>query len=277
MPIIDVHIHITKVDEYREWFFNWIKSMYGDDMLAQLERVLASPEALLRFLDDEGVDYAVVLAENNPMVTAVCPNERVSTFAKANKRLVPFANINPFTTFNAVDELERCVCDLGFKGLKLYPTYQHFYPNDNRLFPLYGRAQELGIPIMFHTGSSVFPNSLLKYGDPLALDEVAVFFPRLIIIQAHSGRGFWYDRAFFLSVLHENVYMDITGLPPKNLLKYFPDLEKNRDRILFGSDWPGVNSIRNNIDGIKSLPIHEETKAKILGLNAARILGIEAS
>ncbi len=276
MPIIDFHLHITQIEEYNEWFLNWVRELHGEGIVPHLQKTLASPESLLRFLDEQGVDYAVVLAENNPMVTGVCPNERVGAFCRASERLIPFANINPFTTFNAVEELERCVSDYGSRGLKLYPTYQHFYPNDNRLFPLYHRAQELGIPIMFHTGSSVFPNALLKYGDPLALDEVAVFFPHLTIIQAHSGRGFWYERAFFLSVLHENVYMDITGLPPKNLLKYFPDLEKNQDRVLFGSDWPGINSIKDNIAVIQSLPIHEEFKAKILGRNAARILGIHA-
>jgi hypothetical protein len=274
MPVIDIHLHITRVEEYREWFPNWIRGIHRHDIVAQLKNILASPESLLDFLDKQGVDYAVVLAEDNPMVTGVCPNERVAAFCRTSDRLIPFANINPFTTFDAVAELEACVSHQGFRGLKLYPTYQHFYPNDNRLFPLYGRAQDLGIPIMFHTGSSVFPNALLKYGDPLALDELAVFFPRLTIIQAHSGRGFWYDRAFFLSVLHENVYMDITGLPPKNLLKYFPDLEKNQDRVFFGSDWPGITSIKGNIAAIRDLPISDETKAKILGLNAARILGI---
>ncbi len=276
MPVIDFHLHITQVEEYNDWFLKWVRELQGDDRVALLRKVLASPESLLRFLDEQGVDYAVVLAENNPMVTGVSPNERVGVFCRASERLIPFANINPFTTFNAVDELDRCVSDHGIRGLKLYPTYQHFYPNDNRLFPLYGRAQELGIPIMFHTGSSIFPNALLKYGDPLALDEVAVFFPRLIIIQSHSGRGFWYDRAFFLSALHENVYMDITGLPPKNLLRYFPDLDKNRDRILFGSDWPGIKSIKDNIAALQNLPLPEETKAKILGLNGARLLGIES-
>jgi len=76
--------------------------------------------------------------------------------------------------------------------------------------------------------------------------------------------------------LHENVYMDITGLPPKNLLKYFPDLEKNQDRVLFGSDWPVISSIRDNIGALRRLPIREEAKSKILGLNAARLFGIKA-
>jgi len=276
MPIIDIHIHITQAEEYRDWFLEWAKRQHGHDILPRLHEVLASPDSLLRFLDGEGVDYAVVLPENNPTATGVCTNERVGSFAQASERLIPFASINPLTTPNAVENLDRSVSEYGFRGLKLYPTYHHFYPNDERLFPLYDRAQDLGMPVMFHTGSSVFPNSLIKYGDPLTLDEIAVFFPRLIIIQAHSGRGFWYDRAFFLSVLHENVYMDITGLPPKNLLKYFPDLEKNQDRVLFGSDWPVISSIRDNIGALRRLPIREEAKSKILGLNAARLFGIKA-
>jgi predicted TIM-barrel fold metal-dependent hydrolase len=276
MPVIDIHIHITQAEEYRDWFLQWAKRQHGHDIVPRLREVLASPESLLRFLDGEGVDYAVVLPENNPTVTGVCPNERVGSFAQASERLIPFASINPLTIPNAAEELDRSVSGYGFRGLKLYPTYQHFYPNDERLFPLYDRAQDLGMPVMFHTGSSVFPNALMKYGDPLALDEIAVFFPRLVIIQAHSGRGFWYDRAFFLSVLHENVYMDITGLPPKNLLKYFPDLEKNQDRVLFGSDWPVISSIKDNIGDLRSLPIREEAKSKILGSNAARIFGIKA-
>ena len=209
------------------------------------------------------------------MVTGVSMNDRVADFCQESERLIPFANINPYVTLNQGGELERCVRELGVKGLKLYPTYQHFYPNDNKLFPIYERAQELSIPVMIHTGSSVFPGSLMKYGDPLFLDEIAVFFPSLKIIQSHAGRGFWYDRAFFLAGLHENVYMDITGLPPQNLLKYFPDLERNADKIIFGSDWPGIIDIKKNVAAILDLPLSKSTKAKILGKSAETLLRIE--
>jgi predicted TIM-barrel fold metal-dependent hydrolase len=162
---------------------------------------------------------------------------------------------------------------MGFRGLKLYPTYQGFYANDSIIYPLYAKAEELGIPVMIHTGSSIFTGARLKYGDPLWIDDVAVDFPELPLIQVHSGRGFWYRRAFFLARLHRNVYMGIAGLPPLRLLDYFPELEKNSDKIVFGTDWPGLRSIKSNIEAIRSLPITEETKAKILGDNAARLLG----
>jgi hypothetical protein len=127
---------------------------------------------------------------------------------------------------------------------------------------------------MIHTGSSIFRGSRLKYGDPLYIDDVAVDFPNLVIVMAHSGRGFWYERAFFLAKLHENVYMEISGLPPQKLLTYFPDLEKLADKVIFGSDWPGMPDIRRNIEVIRGLPLTESTKEKILGENAARILGL---
>jgi predicted TIM-barrel fold metal-dependent hydrolase len=273
--IIDFHLHVTRVEEYNEWFLEWMSRLHGERGLGQLRTVLASPEGLLRYMDDQGIDYVVALAETNTMVTGVSTNDRVAEFCRGNDRLIPFGNINPYVTFNQVGELERCVSELGIKGFKLYPTYQHFYPNDNRLFSLYERAQELNIPVMVHTGSSIFPGSLMKYGDPLFLDEIAVFFPELKIIQSHAGRGFWYDRAFFMAGLHENVYMDITGLPPQNLLKYFPDLERNAGKIIFGSDWPGIIDIKRNVRAIMELPISTSTKAKILGENAAALLGIE--
>jgi predicted TIM-barrel fold metal-dependent hydrolase len=243
----------------------------GQEM-EHLSRVMASPDLLLEMLHDNGVDGAVVITEMSPITTGVISNEAVAEFCDGWEELIPFANINPFMVSNPAQELERCVSKMGFKGLKLYPTYQGFYPNDSMIYPLYAKAQELGIPVMIHTGSSVFSGARLKYGDPLWVGDVAVDFPELPLIQVHSGRGFWYSRAFFLSRMHRNVYMEIAGLPPHKLSEYFPELEKNADRIIFGSDWPGVRSIKDNIEAIRALPLDEETKAAILGGNAARVL-----
>jgi predicted TIM-barrel fold metal-dependent hydrolase len=273
-PVIDFHFHVTTADEYSGWFLNWLRVYAGEDTLAHLRHVLSSPQAMLEYLDEQGIDYAVALAETNPLSTGTSPNERVAGFCQDSERLIPFANVNPFVTADLVSELRRCVSELGFRGLKLYPTYQHFYANDVRLYPLYAEAQRLGVPIMLHTGSSVFRGARLKYGDPLYLDDVVVDFPELTIIMAHSGRGFWYDAAFFLAQLHPNIYMEITGLPPQKLPIYFPNLERNAGKIIFGSDWPAVTDIKGNIATVRSLDITEESKDSILGGNAARVLGL---
>jgi predicted TIM-barrel fold metal-dependent hydrolase len=272
--IIDFHFHVTTADEYSEWFMGWLGEYAGEATLAHLRQVLSSPQAILEYLDEQGVDYAVALAETNPLITGTSPNERVAELCQSSDRLIPFANINPYVTADLVGELRHCVNDLGCWGLKLYPTYQHFYVNDARLYPLYDEAQRLSVPIMVHTGSSVFRGARLKYGDPLHVDDVVVDFPELTMIMAHSGRGFWYDAAFFMAQLHRNVYMEITGLPPLKLPAYFPNLERNADKIIFGSDWPALTDIRGNIAAVRSLELSEESKAKILGGNAARVLGL---
>lgn len=276
-PVIDFHFHVTTAEEYTEWFLDWLRNYGGEEVLDHLRQVLSSAQAMLDYLDQQGIDSAVALAETNPLTTGTSPNDRVAEFCRSSERLIPFANINPFVTADLVSELRHCVNDLGFQGLKLYPTYQHFYVNDVRLYPLYAEAERLGIPIMVHTGSSVFRGARLKYGDPLYVDDVVVDFPELTIIMAHSGRGFWYDAAFFLAQVHRNVYMEITGLPPQKLLTYFPNLEKNADKIIFGSDWPAVTDIKANIATIRGLPIREDSKQKILGGNAARVLGLNGS
>jgi predicted TIM-barrel fold metal-dependent hydrolase len=97
----------------------------------------------------------------------------------------------------------------------------------------------------------------------------------LKILLVHGGRGFYYDRAFFLAKLHRNIFLEISGLPPKNLLKYFPELDRIADKVVFGSDWPSTGDVKDNINGVNALKISKEAKAKILGKNAEKILNLK--
>ncbi len=268
---IDFHVHLALYAHHKPWVTEWIRKYYPDNYEEFINRY-NDPGAFEELLTAEGVDYACILAEQSPITTGLCGNEQVREFCAGRKRLIPFCDLNPFLYTDLGAELRRKVEDEGFRGVKLYPTYQHYYLNAPRIYPLYQAAQDLGIPVLIHTGSSVFKGSRLKYGDPLHLDDVAVDFPALNLVMAHSGRGFWYDRAFSLSRLHANVYMEISGLPPAKLLRYFPELARNADKVIFGSDWPGLPSIAGNIEAISHLPISGKGAEMILGGNAARLL-----
>ena len=271
--VIDFHLHAGIYHDLHPWVLDWMRTNVEDPETFVGE--VLTPEGIERYLRENGVDYAVALAELSPITTGMLNNEEVAELCSQVECLIPFCNVNPFLVADLATELDRYVTEASFRGLKLYPTYQHFYANDSRLYPLYAKAQELGIPVMIHTGSSVFRGARLKYGDPLYMDDVAVDFPELNLLMVHSGRGFWYDRAYFLAKLHPNVYMEISGLPPQKLLDYFPELERVADKVIFGSDWPGMPYIGRNIEIIRGLPLEEETKDKILGGNAARILGMD--
>lgn len=268
---IDFHVHMGVYALQNPWVTEWMKQVHLEGYEEYIRRY-DDPGAFEELLSAEGVDYACVVAELNVATTGVCTNEQVREFCRGRSRLIPFCDVNPHLFTDLGEELRRKVEGEGFRGLKLYPTYQHYYLNDPRIYPLYQAAQDLGVPVLIHTGSSVFKGTRLKYGDPLSLDEVAVDFPRLNLVMAHAGRGFWYDRAFFLSKLHPNVYMEISGLPPSKLMTYFPELDRNTEKVIFGSDWPGMPWIRRNMEAIRELPLPAEGVEDILGGNAARLL-----
>ncbi|MGE5421621.1 MAG: amidohydrolase family protein [Ignavibacteriales bacterium] len=267
--IIDFHVHLS---DAKNWYVpaqKISKSFAPDNGLYEVvdENGDTSPQRYLSYMDRIGVDYSVI-------VTSIMTVDWVEENCLQHQRLLPFYTFDPRTAFYADRIVEYAIVQKGFKGLKMYPTYLHFYPNDPFMYPIYAKAQELDIPILFHTGSSVFPGTKIKYGNPLFFDDIAVDFPDLKLVMAHSGRGFWYDEAFFLSKLHRNLYMEISGLPPRKLLQLFPDLEKNAGKVIFGSDWSASPGPESMIGEIKSLPISEEAISKILGVNAAQILKI---
>jgi predicted TIM-barrel fold metal-dependent hydrolase len=266
--IIDFHFHLARRNELYKDVYQFCEKVWQKEGISFLDIVNGDID---EYLKSQGVDFAVGLAEISPITTGIIDNEEVVEICKKNKRLIPGGNINPYLVRSVKEEAKR-LYKMGIRVIKLYPTYQYFYPNESFLYPFYEVAQELEIPLMFHTGSSVFKGARIKYGDPIYLDDVAVDFPDLKILLVHGGRGFFYDRAFFLSKLHKNIYLEISGLPPENLLKYFPDLEKISDKVIFGSDFPSTGHPKNNIEKIKNLPISSESKKKILGENAKKIL-----
>ena len=224
-------------------------------------------------LKKDGVEKAVVLPEHCPETSGNVRTETVLELcAQMPDFFLPFASIHPLLDEKPAELLASYIAR-GVRGLKLYPSYQFFYPNDRRAYPLYEICQAAQIPLLLHIGSSVIPGTRLKYCDPLCLDDVAVDFPRLNIVMAHGGRGFWYDACAFLAAHFDNVYIDVTGLVPQKLLEHFPQLERLSEKVVFGSDWPAMpKSVGYNIDAIQHLGLSDEALDRIFFQNAARLL-----
>jgi hypothetical protein len=138
---------------------------------------------------------------------------------------------------------------------------------------IYEEAQRLRLPVMIHTGTSIFPGARSRAGEPMAVDDVAVDFPDLTIIIAHGGRPLWMEQAFFLVRRFPRVYMDVSSIPPRSILRYFPRLVEIADKVLYGSDWPapGVLSMAKNLRDFRALGLPAEAQAKILEDNARKL------
>jgi len=247
---------------------------------AQIEEYCRSPKAFLKYMDSAGIDRAVLINYVAPEVIGFTTgvNQFVAEYVKEDpKRLIPCGSLHPRHTTNILADVEQLL-RLQIGMIKIHPPHQLLFPNDylngvTELEIIYRAAEANGIPVMFHTGTSIFPGARNKYGDPVYVDDVAVDFPKLKILLAHGGRPLWMDTAFFLVRRHPNVYLDISGIPPKALLQYFPRLEEIAHKTAFGTDWPGpgVPDIKKNLQDFRALPLKREVQEQILSGTALQI------
>jgi predicted TIM-barrel fold metal-dependent hydrolase len=239
-----------------------------------------SPKSLLKYLDSVGVERAVLINYVAPEVMGLTAevNEWVVNYCKENpRRLLSCGSVHPRHSANVQADMDQIVRS-GIRMIKVHPPHQLLFANDylngvEELEVIYRTAEKHGIPVMVHTGTSIFPGARNRYGDPLYLDDVAVDFPNLKILMAHGGRPIWMQTAFFLLRRHRNLHLDISGIPPKLLLQYFPRLQEIAYKTLFGTDWPspGVKDIKQNMDEFRALPLTEQVKEQVLSKTALTI------
>ena len=276
--ITDCHIHIQPIEMFKPQALELMKKKRPN--YDQIVEFCRSPKAFLQYLDHSGIDRAVLINYVAPEVIGFTSgvNQYISDYVKENpRRLISCGSLHPRHTANVMADVEQLL-RLSIRMIKIHPPHQLLFPNDyltgvKELEIIYRAAEANGIPVMFHTGTSIFPGARNKYGDPIYLDDVAVDFPKLKILLAHGGRPLWMQTSFFLLRRHPNVFLDISGIPPKALLKYFPRLEEIAAKTLFGTDWPGpgVPEIKQNLEEFRSLPLKEEIKQQILSRTALSI------
>jgi predicted TIM-barrel fold metal-dependent hydrolase len=277
-PVIDIHIHIMPLQMLKRAALELIKQ--GRHDFAEIERYTNDPLAFLRLLDELEIERAGLINYVSPDVMGFTPdvNEWIAKYCStAPERLIPFGSVHPKTVPDSAAEVDR-ISRLGIRALKIHPSHQELSPNsyrhgDRRMSDIYERAQANGLPVMIHTGTSIFPGARNLHAQPMLCDDVGIDYPNLIVILAHGGRPLWMHEAFFLVRRHKNMYMDISSIPPQKLLEYFPRLEEIADKVLWGTDWPGpgVPTVKSNLEVFKSLPLAPEVKRKILYDNAARL------
>ena len=276
--VIDIHIHIQPLHMFKPHALALIQK--GRKDYPEVQKYSADPKLFLQFLDEAGIERAGLINYVSPDVIGFPPevNDWIAKYCSADpKRLLAFGSVHPKYVPDAGAEVDR-LAKLGIRGLKVHPSHQLFAPNAYRdgfgpLASMYDRAQAHGMPVMIHTGTSIFPGARNVYAQPMLADDVAIDFPKLVIILAHGGRPLWMNEAFFLVRRHPNMYMDISGIPPHRLMESFPRIDEISDKVLWGTDWPGpgVPGIRGNMEKFRALPISAEAQRKILYDNAARL------
>ncbi|MFX1366730.1 MAG: amidohydrolase family protein [Promethearchaeota archaeon] len=298
--IIDTHCHI--------WPEELLSGKLQDILIATAKQLKfdyhlilnGTPERLIPEMNEAGIDKTVIFGLDYEFrfrgkIGYKEFNDIVAGYVNDYPdRLIGFAAIDPRRGEAATQELERCVEELGFSGVKLW-TLTGFYPDDPKFYPFYKRVEELGSVLLYHTGMG--PSmTYLKYCRPEYVDTVAVDFPKIKIIMAHMGDP-WINEAIAVATKNPNVYIDISAWEPVFKMAPFAFLQTlvqakqscGIDKILFGSDWPmftPILSLEKWVKGIKTMKLPpplklmglpeftEEEKNKILGGNATKIFGL---
>jgi predicted TIM-barrel fold metal-dependent hydrolase len=239
--------------------------------------------------DAQGVDRAVLIA------SVVDEEESVAAAVRQfPHRLSGYFFFDP-TAPDATLRLERGLAEFGLTGVCLFPAMHHYYPDDERLLPLYDLLQAARAVVFVHCGLLRIPirEQLglprvfdMRYGHPIRLQRVANLFPDLPFVIPHFGAGYLRD-TMMLGAAADNVYVDTSSsngwmdlYPGLTLRAVFETALKvyGPDRLLFGTDsstfprgWrDDVHEAQRRV--LVDIGVGEETRAKVFGGNLARLL-----
>ena len=231
--IVDVHTHLSEPEHYGGEFragmeVAWSEVGFDGGTPAVHRKAMAS------------VDKMVVLAFDAPASGFVVPNEYVADYVATDPdRLIGFASVDP----NRPDAIEllRFAVDLGLRGLKLGPIYQHVDPTSIKMDRLLAEAVELELPVIIHQGTTFVRQAPLRHARPWLLDEVAARHPRLRMCIAHLGHP-WCDETMVVIRKHPGLFADVSALHTRPMQLYLAlrsAIEYGvAHKLLFGTDYP---------------------------------------
>lgn len=223
---------------------------------------------LKRIMEKSGVDISCVMN----IATNPYQMKSVNDFAISinSGGVVSFGSVHPDAP-DVLDELER-IKAAGLKGVKFHPDYQGFFADDSKMKPIYKKIESLGLIMLFHAGFDYgfdapfhgMPDNIL--GVLRTVDSP--------VIAAHWG-GLNCGEEVIKKLCGLPVYFDISfgyGTMPRALQMRIID-RHGTDSLLFGSDCPW-NDPAWDMRNLETLELSESDKEKILGGNAAALLGV---
>jgi len=249
--IIDCHVHIRSgYDDPDERVGGLIQ--YGDRM--GIDRMCLSLGT-----SREHYPNPDIITESNEMVWEAVEQHP--------DRFIGFCYLNPCYLYHSLGEMDRCIVNGPFRGIKLWIAMHCDQPN---LDPVAERAAELGVPILQHTWIKITGN-LPDESEPRHLAALAERHPETTFIMAHSG-GNW-ERGYKTIIEQQNVYGELAGGDPEMGQAELAVRLLGADRVVYGSDAPG-RSIASQMSKVTGADLTEDEKAAILGGNMERILGL---
>ena len=278
MEIINAHVHMIELDKMVEKMGD-LKLASGISVLDDIEPTipLLEIDTMLSQMTDAGISKSIIYAVDAPIVYA--SNEYVHLLCeKYPDRLIGIGSVNPLAE-NALEVIDHAINEFGLKGLKFHPPLQNFFMNDKKVFPVYEKAVDLNIPVIFHVGTTPFGSLCrLSQANPLRVDDVAVEFPDLRIMLTHLGT-LWHNESFMVVEKNPNVFIDTAAYLYEIEQILTMDLVRRigEDKIIFGTDYPmpysgKIHEMKDFVQCVNSLKLTDRVKEKIFSKNINSLL-----
>ncbi len=258
-----------------------------------------TPDKYLATMKESGTDLSVLAMLSFSKELGgieLCSSEFLADILKNYPRdqYLAYAGVDPRLPDSEKEgKIEYYINECGFTGIKINPNDWGTFPlNDRKVMAIYRECARLKVPVHVHTGTD--PTGVIAYGNPLLLEEVALQYPDLVLILEHYGFPFKYE-AYAMCRKYENIFLTLAwhfnDLVHHNTFLAWQELEEMRihagiEKILYGSDFPASPNQKEVIHFLKYKKVPHilrkagfpdwtyEMRAKVLGLNAAELLGI---
>lgn len=234
-----------------------------------------SMELLIQEMDEAGIEIGVVpyrIGQNN--------NEMVSLMEQYQGRFKGLAQVNPLDDEKKImSEIDEFVHQKGAAGVIIEPGQifmeRPLTADDKILYPIYEKCEKEDILLTITHGGLLCAK--LENYDPKYIDRVAIDFPKLKIVIAHGGWPY-VTQICHVAYQRENVYIS----PDCYLFDIHPGHQDYvtaannmlQDKIIFGTGYPGGNSLKQGIENYVKSGLKENVLPKILYENAAKLLNL---
>lgn len=214
------------------------------------------------------------------------PNEIIAEYVRQHPdKLEGWASIDP-NDADCLEQLRYCVDELGLRGLKVGPVYQHFDPRDRAYWPLFAECERRDLPVMIHMGTTYPSKARLEFAKPLLLEQLIMAHPGLRMIVAHLGHP-WEEDTVALIRKSPRVYADISALhfrPWRFWQALVTAMEYGvTHKLLLGSDFPngttadaiaGLGAVNDIVEGTRLPAFPESAQEAIVHENWKQFFGV---
>jgi len=193
-------------------------------------------------------------------------------------RFIPSISVDPNEGMEGIRQLVRAYETWGVRAVGVFPsgTFPQVAINDNKMYPIYAKCVELGIPVFCCAG---VPGPRLKFAPQHVelIDEVMYDFPELVFVTRHGCEP-WTELAIKLMLkwpgLHYSTSAFAPKYYPKDVLAYANS--RGADKIIYAGYFPMGLSLERIMTEMRDVGLKDEVWPKFLRTNALRVLGLEA-